>query len=178
MTLVGLDGALTAYGAAVLYPQSGGGHGVPSLYTWKTAPRQHIHARIQHLAVSVLNACAGSDLVAMEGLANYGAKHGSTSLDLAGLHWIVRQLLWANGYSYVVIPAPVRAKWLTGNGNAGKDECLAAAIKRFPMADIRDNNQADAITLAAMAAAHRGCPLVTMPASSDEQLAKITWPDQ
>jgi crossover junction endodeoxyribonuclease RuvC len=173
-TIVGLDGSLTAYGGAVLYSHA---QLSPDLYTWKTSPRQGIHARFRHLAISVLTACKGAELVVLEGLA-FGAK-GSAVTDLAGLHWIIRQLLWTNGYQYAIVPPPVRSKWLTGNGRAGKDECLAAAIKRFGhLADIADNNQADAITVAAMGAARMGCPLVQMPASSDEQLAKVSWPEK
>lgn len=188
--VAGFDPSLTAFGCALLTLPSPdepservrmtGAHA----HTWKTTPRQGKHERFQRLLTEVASATAGADLVVIEGLA-YGAK-GSAVLDLAGLHWLVRQWLWAHHHDYAVIPPSLRAKWLTGKGNAPKDECLAAAIKRFPDCDVRDNNQADALTLAAMGAEHLGVPLVPMPADRRELLytnnrkgqPQIGWPER
>jgi crossover junction endodeoxyribonuclease RuvC len=176
MKVTGLDGSLTAYGLARIVSTVPGMAGIrrDTCKPKFTGPGA-THKRLDRLTGTVLSWCTGSDLVVLEGLA-FGAK-GSAVTDLAGLHWVVRQALWQHEIRYVIVPPPVRAKWLTGNGRAGKDECLAAAIKRFPNADIADNNQADAVTLAAMALARYDLPLAKMPASSYEQLGKIAWPD-
>jgi crossover junction endodeoxyribonuclease RuvC len=49
-------------------------------------------------------------------------------------------------------------------------------LKRFPDVEVSGNDEADALTLAAMAADQYGFPLAKMPASADEQLAKVAWP--
>jgi crossover junction endodeoxyribonuclease RuvC len=117
---------------------------------------------------------ATADVVVIEGL-SFGSK-GSAVTDLAGLHWLVRHTLWKTGVPYAVVAHPTMAKWLTGKGNAGKDECLAAAIKRFPLADITGNDEADALTLAAMGCARYKRPLVQMPADRTVVLSAVEWP--
>ena len=71
---------------------------------------------------------------------------------------------WKEEVPYAIVTPATRMKWLTGKGNTPKDMCLAAAIKRFPMADVTGNDVADALTLAAMGCQYYGHPLVTMPA--------------
>lgn len=151
--VVGLDPSLTSFGAASVRGSK------VSLERWRV--RKKGHERLNDLLLNVGFLCFDADLFVIEGLAN-GAR-SSSMLDLAGLHWLVRQELWKQRKPYLVVPPSTRAKWLTGRGNASKDECLAAAIKRFTMADIEGNDQADALTLAAMGCAWRGTPLVTMP---------------
>ncbi len=167
--MTGLDPSLTGFGLATVID------GDVAVATLKTQKRGH--ERLDDLLCDASIAAKDADLVIIEGVALY-VRHGGTSLELAGLSWLVRHRLWECSRPYAVIPPSVRKKWLTANGSASKSECLAAAIKRFPAVDIRDDNQADALTLAAMGAAHLGVPLVKMPASSDEQLAKIAWPDR
>ena len=76
---------------------------------------------------------------------------------------------------YVLVTPATRAKWLTDKGNATKDECLAAAIKRFGhLVDIRGNDEADAFTLDAMAHEAYDQPLVTMPADRRALLFKTS----
>jgi len=52
----------------------------------------------------------------------------------------------------LVTPTQVK-KFATGKGNAGKDEVILATARRFPDVDVRDNNQTDALQLAAIGAA-------------------------
>jgi hypothetical protein len=42
--------------------------------------------------------------------------------------------------------------------------------------DVKDDNEADALWLAAMAADHYGCPLVAMPQAHRAALEAVTWP--
>jgi crossover junction endodeoxyribonuclease RuvC len=171
----GLDPSLTSFGAA----QTDG----IVVSGQRLRPKSRGHDRLSELLGLTEQYAREADVVAVEGLA-MGAK-GSAVTDLAGLHWLIRHGLWKRAVPYVVIDPRSRMKWLTGNGNAGKDECLAAAIKRFPMIDITGNDIADAVTIMAMTAAHYGQPLVTMPADRDlvlrginpkTGLPKIRWP--
>lgn len=151
----GLDPSLTSFGIAVTY----GPDTVPFVY--RVQPRTRGHVRLAVLLDRVAGLVASCDVVAIEGVA-YGAR-GSALLDLAGLSWLVRHELWKMGIPYAVIPPATRAKWITGSGTAGKDECLLATAKRFPAAEITGNDQADALVLAAMASEAYGCPLTVMP---------------
>jgi crossover junction endodeoxyribonuclease RuvC len=109
--------------------------------------------------------------VVIEGLA-FGAK-GSSLLDLAGLFHVVTHRLWQLKVPYVVISPFQRAKYLTGRAGASKEDCLIAALKRFPDAGITGNDQADALTLAAMGADWAGFPLVKMPADQRAVLTDV-----
>jgi crossover junction endodeoxyribonuclease RuvC len=177
--LVGLDPSLTSFGSAVVHPgEARSDDGVmltPLVRTYRTKVPATGHARLAVLLHQVRLVCDGADVVVIEDFLVRRVP-GNAVGPLAGLHWLVRHELWQAGVPYVPVNTMQRAKWLTGKGNAGKDDCLAAAIKRFPMADLHGNDEADALTLAAMGAAHYGYPVVRMPASADEVLAKITWP--
>lgn len=164
MIVTGLDASLTSFGGARLQPGS-----TPELHRFRF--RGKGHPRLDYLLQEVSSLVYGSSLVVVEGLA-HGAR-SSSMLDLAGLHWLVRQLLWDEGLPYIVVSPSVRSKWLTGKGNASKEECLIAAIKRFTMVEISGNDEADALTLAAMGSARLGQPLVTMPADRAPLLSKV-----
>lgn len=178
--IVGLDPSLTGFGIAELIPAAA--TTMTILQTWRHS-RLTGHPRLSWLLASLHALVRDSaTLAVIEGM-SYASK-GSAGLDLAGLHWLVRQMLWDLSIPYVVIPPSTRAKWLTGLGNASKDACLAAAVKRFPGADVADNNQADALTLAAMGADHAGIPIATMPldrypvltANNRKGQPAIAWP--
>jgi len=77
--------------------------------------------------------------------------------DRSGLWW--RIVNHAHELTDVVEVAPTTLKkYATGKGNASKDEMLAAAIHRYPAADVTNNNVADAVHLAAMGARFMGHP--------------------
>lgn len=167
LMISGLDHSLTSFGIAV----SRGPGTVPRLI--RVRPRSKGHDRLEVLRAEVRQACAGSDLAVIEGLAYEAVS--ATLFDRAGLFWLIRHELWIMGIPYAVIPPKTRAKWITGDGSAGKDDCLAAAIKRFgplfpgyddPEADtpLAGNDVADALTLAAMGCDYYGQPLAVMPA--------------
>jgi crossover junction endodeoxyribonuclease RuvC len=163
LRVCGLDGSLTSFGAAV----TRGPGAVPELYRFRT--KLAGHERLSYLLGEVTAIARDCDVAAVEGVLSHmpGAE---AHLNLAGLHWLVRHRLFELGVPYVVIAPSSRMKWLTGKGRAEKDECLAAAIKRFPLADIDGNDKADALTLAAMTSAAYGMPLVPMPADRREVL--------
>lgn len=57
----------------------------------------------------------------------------------------------------LVTPSQVK-KFATGKGNAGKDEVMLAVSRRYPDVPVKDNNQTDALVLAAIGAAVLGEP--------------------
>lgn len=74
--------------------------------------------------------------------------------DRAGLFWLVVMTLRADWpeVSIAFCPPNTRIRYALGKGSGSKDEVLAAVIKRYPDADVRNNNEADAVLLAAMGA--------------------------
>lgn len=129
--------------------------------------------RLRVIRNEVMGYVRGADLVVVEGLAV--ASTTGQHLTRAGLwhlvmEWIDRELPWAE------VPPATLKKYATGKGNAGKDEVLAAVIKRFPGIEVRGNDEADALVLAAMGADHLGNPMVDMPAVNRSSLEKVVWP--
>lgn len=180
--VVGLDQSLTSFGFA-----AAGGPFVPLAEVWRIVPnRLRGHERLEMLLDQVSEAVMDADVVVMEGL-SFGAK-GSALLDLAGLSWMIRQELWKAGKPYAIVDPATRAKYITGKGNAPKDECLIEVVKRFPDVRVTGNDEADALTLAAMGRDYYGYPLVKMPADRTALLRatrtdknrkgqpKIDWP--
>jgi crossover junction endodeoxyribonuclease RuvC len=169
MTVVGgLDQSLTSFGAA----RVGSGLSAPELHRWQPPRRLGTgHERLEWLLGNVREEAADWDLALIEGLA-FGAQ-GSSLLDLAGLFTAVTHELWKMGVPYVVVTPNLRAKYVTGNAHAGKDDCLLAVERRFPAAAVAGNDQADALTLAAMGADHLGFPLAKMPEAQRAVLTAI-----
>lgn len=115
-------------------------------------------------------------LVAVEG-PSYGSAAGQQGHhERAGLWWMVYDAVDRDHWPIAVIPPASLKRYATGKGNASKDAVLLAAAKRFPWFG-GDNNQADALWLAAMAADHLGHPIATMPATHRAALDGVTWPE-
>lgn len=106
---------------------------------------------------------------------SYGSVNGSHH-DRSGLWWLVVSELLANEYKVAEVPPTTLKKYVSGKGNAGKDEMVATAVKRYPDADIRNNNVADAVGLAAMGARHIGLAIDDLPARNLESMGKVRWP--
>ena len=116
---------------------------------------------------------AKADLVVIEQPA-FSRTQGSQH-DRSGLWWLILDELMETTDVAEVTPT-ARAKYATGKGNAGKDTVLLEVARRFPHVPVTDNNQADALVLAAMGADHHGTPLVELPKVHREALDKVAWP--
>jgi Holliday junction resolvasome RuvABC endonuclease subunit len=138
-------------------------------------------ARLGGLAWSIVDAVVNDiralpDLVVIEG-PSYGSRHGSAH-DRSGLWWLVVDLLRAHDIPVAEVAPQSRAKYATGNGGAGKDRVLAAAIKRYPDADIDGNDVCDAHILRAMGLRHLGEPLEkSLPQTHLGALRHVHWPE-
>jgi hypothetical protein len=68
-------------------------------------------------------------------------------------------------------------KYATGKGGAKKEQVALEAVRRFPDVKIADNDQADALWMAAMGCDWLGWPIVTVPLANRAVLESIrTWP--
>jgi crossover junction endodeoxyribonuclease RuvC len=176
-TVVGLDLSLTSTGIAITKP------GDPNVWTatiksaGKTdATWQQRHKRITTLALNILPVIPECALVVLEA-PSYASTTGHQH-DRSGLWWIAYDLLAGTTRTVIPVPPTVRAKYAAGKGNAGKDAVLAAVVRRYPDLDINGNDEADALTLAAI-----GCRLIgepiddPMPVANLAALDKLSLPE-
>jgi Holliday junction resolvasome RuvABC endonuclease subunit len=173
--VVGIDLSLTATGICAR------GFGwTPAVLTIKTTADDGTVAgfsrRCRNIASQIAEAVAGEtpDLVIIEGL-SYHSK--SSSIDkIHASWWMVQDSLetdWAWPAAHRVTPNQ-RAKYATGKGNASKDAVLIDTVKRYPDLNIRNNNEADAVILAAMGMHALGYPVADVPKVNQEALRDLT----
>jgi crossover junction endodeoxyribonuclease RuvC len=174
--IVGLDLSLTSTGVA--YVNVGADH-APDVQLDRWQPKSRGHLRLDYLVEQAAKAVAGATLVMLEGPA-YGSAAGARQSghhERAGLWWLVAHQVWRGHAPLVVVPPNVRAMYATGKGNAGKDDVLAAVIRRYPQAEVMGNDQADALVMAAMGARHLGLALEpALPETHKRALDKLEWP--
>jgi hypothetical protein len=108
-------------------------------------------------------------------------RSGDTTLKLGGLLYVMRYGLFARGIPFAVVHNTKLKMYATGAGNAGKAIVTEAANYHLRnLTQASDDNQGDALWLAAMAAHHYlGKPLhVTPPphAGLATHLQDIEWP--
>lgn len=170
MIIAGLDLSLTSTGLAVA------DHGDVRLH--RIQPRKLAgHDRLNFL-LDDISQVRGADLVVVEG-PSYGSTGGSQH-ERAGLWWLVAHYLWLQHLPYAVVPPSVLKKYATGYGGgpkSGKDQVLAAVIRRYPDVPVDGNDVADALVLAAMAADQYGEALEPVPKLNRAALGSVTWPD-
>lgn len=132
-------------------------------------------ARLRSLRTAVIDWCRTADLVVIEAPA-FSRVQGS-SHDRSGLWWLIVSRLASLGIPVAEVAPTGRAKYATGKGNADKETVLLAAVKRFPMYEISNNNEADALVLLAMGLDQLGQPIVVMPDTHRTALAAVRWPE-
>jgi crossover junction endodeoxyribonuclease RuvC len=116
-----------------------------------------------------------TDLVVIEGLA-FASKMGKQT-ERAGLAWMVRLRLYNAGIPYTLVAPTTRATYGTGKGNSDKELVFVETLKRFGhLFDIKNNNEADAVLLYAMAHDKYGEPLVQLPETHRRALGSVVWP--
>jgi len=161
--VVGIDLSLTATGLADLNLDRGKFINVSTFGT-KGKRDDNYKKRGDRLALMaetiVAWATAGTydpALVAVEG-PSIGSKGGS-QFDRSGLWWLVVSTLQGMDIPVLVVPPKTRAKYATGNGNSGKDVVVAHVIEQYGHLygeRIKNDNEADAMVLAAMGARYLG----------------------
>jgi Holliday junction resolvasome RuvABC endonuclease subunit len=171
--VLGLDLSLTGTGIARI-----GGDGVELLTTVRPGKRTG-HERLQYIldAIGQGSTYQQLDLVVIEG-PSYGSQGGQQGHhERAGLWWLVTHGLYAVGRSYAVVAPKARAKYATGNGNDGKPAVLAAVRERYGhLAEVHNDNEADALALAAMGVDYLHGDIPAVPAVNRNALIKAAWP--
>lgn len=169
--VTGLDLSLASTGVARVLPAGA--------WAGRIRPGKRTgYDRIRYLAAEIAESIGGADLVVVEG-PSYGSSNGQRGHhERAGLWWHITYRLWAADVPFAVVPPACLKRYATGRGNASKDEVLSAIIRRYPQVELDGNDQADALTLAAMGADHLGCPFGRpVPAAHRAALGKVTWPE-
>ncbi|MCG7596337.1 hypothetical protein [Mycobacterium sp. PSTR-4-N] len=192
MTIVlGLDPSLTSTGIAVLRD------GIPCMLNSLGHPGHDADSylvrsrRIVSQARSVLAAAyirpdaygEPIDLAVIEG-PSYGSQYGD-QWDRAGLWWGIFSALAAKKVPIAVVSPKTRAKWATGkdvegNGNSKKPVVFAAVKDEWTdvRAHIRNDDVADALTIAAMGALWLGDPLpIQAHKWRVKGLESVAWPE-
>lgn len=129
--------------------------------------------RVAEITSEVYAKTFGVDLVVIEAPA-YRAQ-GNAIWHLAELGGVVRFWLWQHRITTVEISPPTLKKFACGKGNVGKDEMIAAAIRRFYFGG-SDNNEADAYLLWCMAREAYGGAIAKVPADQAAVVHRLTWP--
>jgi len=129
--------------------------------------------RIDAIARQVQALARDVELVVIEGY-SFGSK-GRSVFDVAELGGCVRFLLHRLCIPFVCVPPATLKKYATGRGNCGKDEMIAAAIRRFRFGG-SDNNEADAFLLWCMARHAYEDPVARVPQPQAAAVRAVAWP--
>lgn len=113
------------------------------------------------------------DLAVVEGY-SFGSQ-GRSVCQIGELGGCVRLMLYRLGVRYVDVPPSTLKKYAAGRGNCGKDEMIAAAIRRFGF-EGTSNDEADAFLLWCMARHAYGEPVADVPQRQLAALDVVTWP--
>lgn len=155
-TFLGVDPSLTGTGIAIVRDGKVIDWNRYGYSLKQTATLEEKAERMMHVLKGVLLAQGRHvDVIVIEGL-SFGSK-GQSTRDLAGLWWYLVCSLRQRGYTVLTRSPQQRAKYATGNGRAKKAEVVAAVNETYGL-DLKDDNIADAIVLAAMGARVYGDP--------------------
>ncbi len=171
---VGLDLSLADTGVAVI--DEDGGITTARIRS-KAAPTPDLKARagrlVDHVSAILAAVPDGIECVTVEGMSF--ASRSAHAHDMGGLWWLVVTGLIDVWHTVHVVPPSNVKKYATGNGGASKDEVLAQVIRRYPATTLSNNNEADALVLAAIGARHHGHPVDDMPKLHLDALVKVGW---
>ena len=107
------------------------------------------------------------------------ASAGGHHHDRSGFWWLVVADLYYLEYPVLEVPPTTLKKYATGKGNAGKDEVVIAVTRRFPDVQFKTNDEADALTAAAIGHRLLGHPIDgDMPKVNLEALKPLVLPEK
>lgn len=174
MRVLGLDPSLRGTGAALVVDGKVTSLRIP------TKPAQGLDEQVEQIRYIVgrVLKTAGPvvDLTVIE--APYVPRHGAG--DLIERAWLFGMLVdqLARRGPVARVRTRTRAMYATSNGNAAKAAVLDAVRTAYPHLTVRSDDEADAITLAAMGARHLGDPVDGTPTSKQlDAMAAVRWPD-
>jgi Holliday junction resolvasome RuvABC endonuclease subunit len=177
MKIIGLDYSLTAFGVTEL---SVGPTSAVRMHCSVFEPKVKGLRRLDQLVELVEESTDGAYVVVYESPA-WGAQ-GNTYHQTAGGWWIVRHTLHRLGALVVEVNPTQVKQYALGKGSGkgtGKDAVISAVVRRYPQFTADDNNAADSLVLAAMAARRSGHPIESdLPLTHLRALDAVTWPTQ
>jgi crossover junction endodeoxyribonuclease RuvC len=178
LVVAGVDLSLTGTGLAVVgHVDDGMAWSTRTVKTGPVDTEAKTHRRLVGIVDEVVAWCTSANLVVIERPTMGGTSgRGSHAVDRCGLYWLVLDRLYMLRMPVAVATSSNRCKYATGKGNASKDTVLAAAIRRWTDAPIQNNNDGDAVVLAAMGADWLGAAPVPMPAANRTTLPTVQWP--
>jgi Holliday junction resolvasome RuvABC endonuclease subunit len=144
----------------------------------KPAAKLRGHQRLAFILDRLADFTRHADLVVIEGPA-YGSQARERQQgqhERGGLWWLITHSLWVRCTPLAVVPPNKLKQYATGKGVASKDDVIREVVRRFDWFT-GDNNQADALALAAMGFDWLGHPMVAMPAKHRAALDGCDWPD-
>lgn len=181
MIVVGIDPSLTGTGIAIIDTED---RLVVDTLTITSKPcPDTIEGRVQRQARicrQLLDHTLGDqswppDLAVIEAPA-YDSRTGRQH-DRSGLWWRIIDRLLEHHVPVVEVTTGGVKKYATGKGNASKDTVLLHVARRYPHVDVQNNNEADALVLAAMGARALGHPVDEMPKAHTAALDAVKWPE-
>jgi crossover junction endodeoxyribonuclease RuvC len=153
MNVLGLDLSMTASGCVVLKD----GHLEVKLLikTKPTAEKTHVKEleRLMSIVSKIEDILSEREIamVAIEGL-SFGSRNSSALIQLSGLNYMVRKLLYEYKIPFVIVAPTTLKKYITGKGNGPKDVIMMNIYKKYGVT-LTDNNLADGYALARVAEA-------------------------
>lgn len=144
-----------------------------STFKCKEKTKREYSRRVTRVIEQIEEAMDGVGLVAIEELA-YGAKGEATWV----LPWIwgrVIDLCEKHDIPVITVSTTAVKKYVTGNGGCKKEIATLAIVRRWPEVEIVDNNQADALVVAAMGCRYLDLPIDSVPkANYQSAMAKLS----
>lgn len=180
MRIIGIDSSLTGTGVAVLRTLPGVAcevHTVTAKVSTKAPSPEYAELERMHAITRQVGALdpGGTALAVLEG-PSLASRNGKAH-ERAGLWW----MLYAQAVNEWCVPVlvvrpTIRAKYATGSGNASKDHVMLAASRRYPDILMSNNNEADAVLLAAIGARLLGYPVEQLPATHMQAMRSLSLP--
>ncbi len=176
MAILGIDPSLRCTGIALA--SRGGDIAAQRFPTVAVGTLREQREQVRYIVGSILRAVPMTlDLTVIE--EPYVPQHGAGEVVVRSwVYGLLVDQLFERG-PVVKVSAKTRAKYGAHNGNADKKAVEAAVREAFPNIAIRDNNEADAIVLAAMGARYLGVPIDGTPSKAQLQaMTAVHWPTQ
>lgn len=179
MIVAGIDPSLTGTGIATI-DLANPDESIATKIIGSAPNGNDINRRYNRLttqAALIHQATKGAALVVIEAPTMSGYRQTGV-LETHGLWWYLIDVLLSNSKKVALVPPSSRAKYATGKGNAAKDQVLLAVARRYINAEPKDNNEADALILAAMGARYLGKPIEeSLPKAHLDAMDGAQWPD-
>lgn len=183
--IVGLDMSLALTGWASIRPGDEVRHGTIPSAPPRSAKEDYYPETLDRIRRIVARALDRADIgrgpddpliVGIEG-PSHGNSNEKGYHARAGLFWMIYHLIAKRSTAVVIIPPASAKRYMTGSGNADKAAMVAAVQRAFPGQLITDDNEADAMTLAAMIARQLHFPQeVSAQRVMPSALDAVPWP--